>query len=275
MAQTQALRDLSLYQSKTKQVNRWTRFVNLFIFIVSAIICILMITFHDTQYGSHYDFSYAIFLIVLYGLGLIGLCIVTRNLITVLKKFYPQFYYSERKMILPMIIILIVAMISKLAFGAYRVYLDDFIDEFFNESEQKDNWISPTFWSVNFTVAEFVPVSALLLSFWYGLLRRNKVISNRKYSSNSNHQINLDHSPQLLDFDEDESFSENPFAIGVVQKITLNFQQDRDFSVISNSNHISKETNYQDTQGVTIKKHRYSRKSQRNKNISINNSYHE
>jgi len=39
-------------------------------------------------------------------------------------------------MILPMIYILILAMISKLAFGAYRVYLGDYINEFFTESEK-------------------------------------------------------------------------------------------------------------------------------------------
>lgn len=38
------------------------------------------------------DFVYAIFLIVLYGSGLIGLIIVATNLITVLRKHYPEFY---------------------------------------------------------------------------------------------------------------------------------------------------------------------------------------
>lgn len=65
------------------------------------------------------------FLISLYGSGLIALCVVARNLIIVLRKYYPEFYYQERIMILPMIFILIVAMISKLTFGAYRLYLGD------------------------------------------------------------------------------------------------------------------------------------------------------
>lgn len=79
-----------------------------------------------------------------------------------------------------------------------------------------DDWKSPLFRSVDFCVTEFMPVTALLLSFWYGLFRRNKVIRSRKYSTGGNVE-SLDKSPQFFDYedaDDDEQYSNNPFGIG-------------------------------------------------------------
>ena len=83
-------------------------------------------------------------MVTLYGIGLISLSIVGRNLIVVLRTHYPEFYFQERKMILSMIIILIVAMIFKVIFGSIRIYLSDRVEEFFRDSEANDDWISPT-----------------------------------------------------------------------------------------------------------------------------------
>lgn len=93
-----------------------------------------------------------------------------------------------------MVFVLIGAMLGKLAFGTFRIILGNDIGAFLDNSEQRDDWISPTFWSVNFCITEFAPVSAILLSFWYGLFRRNKVIRSRKYSTSNNIE-QLDRSP--------------------------------------------------------------------------------
>lgn len=108
--------------------------------------------------------------------------IVARKLVTVLRRHYSQFYYQERKLILTMIIILIIAMCCKMLIGSFRFYMGGDINSFFLESERLDDMYSPGFWLINFIIAEFIPVSALLLSFWYGLSRRNKIIRSRKYS---------------------------------------------------------------------------------------------
>ena len=118
----------------------------------------------------------------MYSMGIIVLSIVTRKLVVVLKQHYPQFYYQERKYILSMTLILLFSMGSKVGFGIYRLTLTD-IHSFFDQSEKNNDWNSPLYWIIGFTSSEFLPVTALLLSFWYGLTRRNKVIKSRKFSN--------------------------------------------------------------------------------------------
>lgn len=117
-----------------------------------------------------------------------------------------------------MVIVLILSILGKLVFGSYRLILGSDIGEWLDQSEQRDDWVSPTFWSINFCVTEFAPVSAILLSFWYGLFRRNKVIRSRKFSNNKNIET-LDKSPQFMfDHDEDdEFFSYHPFGMGAAK----------------------------------------------------------
>jgi len=122
---------------------------------------------------------------VLNGLGLIGQIAVSCSLNRVLKRHYPEFYYQERKLIFTMIVILIAALICKIGLGVFRLYMGDTYESFFQKSEQNNDWVSPGFWLINFIVGEFLPISALLMSFWYGLTRRNKVIRSRKYSANN------------------------------------------------------------------------------------------
>lgn len=177
---------------------------------------------------------FAYFSIVLYSLGLISLSIVTYNLMKVLKIHYPEFYYQERRMILTMVIVLMISMLGKLGFGAYRVVLGSQINEFLEESEIRDDWISPTFWSLNFTITELAPVSALILSFWYGLMRRNKVIRSRKYSTAASNAQSLDKSPNLLITeanDDDEFHGYNPFGIATMSNAPG--REERDLTIIS------------------------------------------
>ncbi len=81
-----------------------------------------------------------------------------------------------------MTMILLVAMGSKVGFGVWRLTFDD-LHAFFLKSEMNDDWGSPLYWIIGFSLSEFLPVTALLLSFWYGLTRRNKVIKSRKFSN--------------------------------------------------------------------------------------------
>ena len=115
-----------------------------------------------------------------------------------------------------MIFILILALICKMFLGAFRLYMGNWTDDFLKESEAKDDWRAPGFWLINFIIGEFIPVSALLMSFWYGLSRRSKVIRSRKYSTfekNRDANQGADKSPMLFDIDEDEDYSNNPFGI--------------------------------------------------------------
>ena len=109
-----------------------------------------------------------------------------------------------------MTMILLIAMGSKVGFGLYRFTIDD-VTKFFNESEHNDDWNSPLYWLIGFSLSEFLPVIAILLSFWYGLTRRNKVIKSRKFSnpqsSNSERGSFWD---EENDTDEDY-YSQNPF----------------------------------------------------------------
>lgn len=73
-------------------------------------------------------------------------------------------------------------MSCKVLFGIYRLSIPN-ISKFFSESELNDDWNSPLYWIIGFSLSEFLPVTALLLSFWYGLTRRNKVIKSRRYSN--------------------------------------------------------------------------------------------
>ncbi len=82
-----------------------------------------------------------------------------------------------------MIIILIIALICKIFLGSMRLFIGNWTEDFLKDSEIKDDWVSPGFWIFNFVVGEFIPVSALIMSFWYGLSRRSKVIRSRKYSA--------------------------------------------------------------------------------------------
>ena len=81
-----------------------------------------------------------------------------------------------------MIIILIIALICKISLGALGFFISNWTEDFLKDSELKDNWLSPGYWLTNFIIGEFIPVSALILSFWYGLSHRSKVIKSRKYS---------------------------------------------------------------------------------------------
>ena len=108
-----------------------------------------------------------------------------------------------------MIIILILALVCKIGLGAFRLYMGNSYEAFFEKSEMNNDWVSPGFWLINFTVGEFLPISALLMSFWYGLVRRNKVIRSRKYSAN--HKKNniassaIDKSVSMItDFEDDD-----------------------------------------------------------------------
>eukprot|EP00347_Sterkiella_histriomuscorum_P004456 403360394 len=242
MAQSQVNKDRDQYQKKTKVLHKITTNINIGLFVVCLLISALIIGFHHSSFGHYYDVIYAYFSVVLYTCGLISITIVTYNLMTVLKTHYPEFYYQERKMILVMVFVLIAAMMGKLAFGSYRIYLGSDIGNFLDQSEQRDDWISPTFWTVNFCVTEFAPVCAILLSFWYGLFRRNKVIRSRKYSSN-NEIEQLDRSPSMFDNDDDEYFSYNPFGMGPVTKMSRNFRGTRDNTIIS-STLLNKERDY-------------------------------
>lgn len=125
---------------------------------------------------------YSAFLIGGFGVGLFILAIVTRKLVLVLRQYYPDFYYQEKKFILSMTIILIISMTCKVLFGIYRFTIPN-LGSFFADSELADDWASPLYFIIGFTISEFLPVTALLLTFWYGLTRRNKVIKSRKYSN--------------------------------------------------------------------------------------------
>lgn len=101
-------------------------------------------------------------------------------------------------------------MLFKLSDGVFRIYMGSDIEDFFKESEFHNDWKSPTYWACNFVIAQFIPVSALLLSFWYGLKRRNKVIRSRKYSQIPDQSIKLggDKSPNYFDLDDDDLISD-------------------------------------------------------------------
>lgn len=122
-----------------------------------------------------------------------------------------------------MIVILWVAIASKIGFGVLRVVFTDGLDPILEQSEINNDWISPMFWMSNTLVSEFLPVIALLLSFWYGLNHRNKVIRSRKYSNASYNKIdNSDMSPNMFDLNEDDEFyRENAFAAGSITKISF------------------------------------------------------
>lgn len=120
-----------------------------------------------------------------------------------------------------MTIILLFAMSSKVAFGIYRLCIED-LNKFFTESELHDDWRSPLYWIIGFSLSEFLPVTALLLSFWYGLTRRNKVIRSRKYSNPQS--STSDKSSSFWDERssmDDDFYTENPFGIGKQTKITV------------------------------------------------------
>ena len=79
-------------------------------------------------------------------------------------------------------VILLIAMVAKVIFGIYRFSVTS-VKNFFEDSEEKDNWNSPLYFILGFVISEYLPVSSLLYTFWYGLTRRNKVIKSRKYSN--------------------------------------------------------------------------------------------
>eukprot|EP00347_Sterkiella_histriomuscorum_P011070 403373867 len=210
MAETQRANDRQQYELRTKKLRYYTNLTNIFICIMCAIILVLMIVYEKSP--QKYDMVYSTFLIASFSMGLISLAVVTRKLIVVLRKYYPEFYYQERKFVLSMTLILIISMSCKVLFGIYRLTIPD-LGKFFRDSELNDDWNSPLYYIIGFCVSEFLPVTSLLLSFWYGLTRRNKVIKSRKYSnpqSSSGTDTFWDNEAS----DDEDYFSENPFGIG-------------------------------------------------------------
>ena len=113
-----------------------------------------------------------------------------------------------------MTIILLISMTSKVLFGIYRFTIPN-LSTFFYDSELADDWASPLYFIIAFSTSEFLPVTALLLTFWYGLTRRNKVIKSRKFSKRHSNSIkDTDHFLETNNSD-DEDFTYNPFGIGI------------------------------------------------------------
>ena len=112
-----------------------------------------------------------------------------------------------------MTLILIISMSCKIIFGVYRLSIPN-IGRFFSDSELNDDWKSPLYWIIGFGISEFLPVTSLLLSFWYGLTRRNKVIKSRKYSNPQSSSSERDTFWEHETSDDEDFYADNPFGIG-------------------------------------------------------------
>ena len=112
-----------------------------------------------------------------------------------------------------MTLILVVSMGCKVLFGIYRFTFTD-LGKFFQDSEMSDDWKSPLYYIIGFSISEFLPVTALILSFWYGLFRRNKVIKSRKYSNPQSSSSGRDTFWDTATEDDEEDYTDNPYAIG-------------------------------------------------------------
>lgn len=97
-------------------------------------------------------------------------------------------------------------MLFKALFGVYRMFIPN-VAKFFSDSEKNDDWGSPLYWLIGFPFSEFLGVAALLVSFWYGLSRKKRVIESRDFKQDKNRPS----SESLLEtlHPDDEDFEED------------------------------------------------------------------
>ncbi|CDW80223.1 UNKNOWN [Stylonychia lemnae] len=218
IAQSQISGDRLYYEENIVRLKKGTQIANVIITLICMGLMILMMTSDKKSGGFDYEKVYSAFLVGSFSLGLIMLAIVTRKLIVTLRSYYPEFYYEERKYILSMTLILLIAMSAKVVFGIYRFTIPN-ITYFFIDSERKDDWDSPTYFILGFTISEYLPVTSLLSTFWYGLTRRNKVIKSRKYSNPQSSEYTSSFFGDEEEDEDDDIYSQNPFGIGKTAKI--------------------------------------------------------
>lgn len=95
---------------------------------------------HDLTYVT-----FAIFSVAVYTVALVFFSVISRNLIVVLRKYYPEFYYPEKRTLITLITLIIISLCCKLGFGSICIYFGYSIDSLIIESELKDDYFAVIF----------------------------------------------------------------------------------------------------------------------------------
>lgn len=122
-AQLKARQNPAAYNRSVKRLNAGFNVLNLLIFCFGFLLMILMLA--NTGLGHEYLMVYNTFLVAIYSLGLLCLLFVGTRLVVLLRRHFPAFYLTERKLILSIMIIFGVSMLTKIVFLSLRLSFGD------------------------------------------------------------------------------------------------------------------------------------------------------
>lgn len=131
------------------------------------------------------DQTFRNFLIAVFVTSALGNQLVCFTLCRTLKKYFPTFYKKERFFIIGITVIMNISMLGRLTTLWWRNSIGSEFNDMLDKGAAEDTWGMPLYFLGHFFVIDFLSSGTLLVSFAFGLSKKQRFLNKRQTYTSS------------------------------------------------------------------------------------------